>query len=348
MYSCDVAFSFLVSNNALQTAEKSSTCCYPTSKLMVNHPAANNKISLNSSISSGNEQSTIANRRDFNKLASVMFLTLLSDTVSLEANASENNDGDQQETNQLNSPKSNFISKKPYASNDEALVPAVRVKLTIDEAIQVVKDTSNDQETVTKTVIQLENLLLKPQNYTQSMELQGVPNQPAKQYLDSYKPMTGDLPFQLYLIKNGDVSTWKNLKRKEKEQEKVDEVRAAFNAYTDVLSFSGDSYLLNVDSKTKSSMIRGDKLPELKQVITSDMGMRYLYRNQILTAMEDVKAEFQYQLALIDKGGSGVDFNELLNLLMGAKLACDKWFSLIDEADIQSAILIASQEREHH
>lgn len=245
-------------------------------------------------------------------------------------------------------------SNRPYASN-EVLLPAIRVKFAIDDAIQLIHDyeyhnsenvdanSTNKYNQQQKSVLlmKLENILLKPQNYTQALQLQGVPRQPAKQYLESYKPMSGDLPFQLYLIKNGDVSTWKDLKRKEKDQERVDEIRAAFNAYTDALSFSGDSYLLNVDSKTKSNMIREDKLPALKQVITSDMGLRYLYRNQILTAMDDAKAELQYQLSigLEDTERSEVlDLKELLNLLTSAQQACGKWLTLIDDRDVEAAI----------
>jgi len=37
------------------------------------------------------------------------------------------------------------------------------------------------------------------------------------------------------------------------------EFRAALNAYTDALSFSGSSYLLNVDTETKSRMVREDR-----------------------------------------------------------------------------------------
>ena len=217
-----------------------------------------------------------------------------------------------------------------------------------------IKVDSNDSGVYYSKLQLLQNLLLEPQNYTQSFQLQGIPQNPAKQYLEAYKPMNGDLPFQRYLIQNGDVNTWKNLKKKEKQYEKEDEVRAAFNAYTDVLSFSGETYQLNVDSKTRSSMIRNDNLPELKQVVTSDMGMRYLYRNQILTAMDDVKAEIRYQLSLLveetgnenmDASYSGLDFKELSRLLLEAQNACDRWFSLIDPGDVEEALLTVQNER---
>lgn len=259
-------------------------------------------------------------------------------------------------------------NNRPFATN-EALLPAVRVKLTLERASELTNQLLVIQQTATgmkeksdsssdtsasnsydnsyyyPNLQTLQNLLLEPQNYTQSFQLQGVPQKPAKQYLEAYKPMNGDLPFQRYLIQNGDVNTWKNLKKKEKQYEKEDEVRAAFNAYTDVLSFSGDKYQLNVDSKTRSNMIRNDNLPELKQVVTSDMGMRYLYRNQILTSVDDVKAEFRYQLTLlVEDKYDELDFKELSRLLLEAQNSCDRWFSLIDPADVEAAILTVQNE----
>lgn len=228
-------------------------------------------------------------------------------------------------------------SKKPFAPV-ETLLPAVRVKLSIETAISLTNslradDANANANANVETIQELENILIKPQNYVQKLELQGVPSKPADLYLDSYKPMKGDLPFQRNLIKNGDVRTWKQLKKREKEQERSNEIRAALNAYTDALSFSGDSYMLNVDKATRSSMVREDRLPDVKQVITSDMGMRYLYRNQILTAMDDVKAEMEYQAAHLDE----FDESELRNLLVLAGNAMDRWFSLIDPSDVKEA-----------
>ena len=142
------------------------------------------------------------------------------------------------------------------------------------------------------------------------------------------------------------------MKRKEKEQEHTSEIRAALNAYTDVLSFSADSYVLNVDSATRSSMVREDRLPGVSKVITSDMGMRYLYRNQVLTAMDDVRAELEYQLLHLhdDKGdddgdAGGMEGRELLDLLEVAQKACNGWFSLIDVNDVRVAFETVAMEK---
>jgi len=222
---------------------------------------------------------------------------------------------------------------KPFAPK-EALLPAVRVRLTIDRAI-VLTDSLSQGSDVTSILQELENLLLKPQNYVRSLKLQGVPSKPSDLYLESYKPMKGDLPFQRILIRQGDVDTWKNLKRSEKSRERENEILAALNAYTDFLSFSPDSYILNVDRATRSDMVRGDRLPAVQQVITSDMGLRYLYRNQILTAIDDAKAELKYLSSHVSEGA--VDSGELLDLLKSAHDACDRWFGLIDPAAVKEA-----------
>jgi hypothetical protein len=234
-------------------------------------------------------------------------------------------------------------NKKPFAPS-ETLMPAVRVKRTIEKAINLTKSLIADSSTSgsSKDILnELENLLIQPQNYVRTLKLQGVPAKPADLYLDSYKPMKGDLPFQRYLTENGDVSTWKQLKKNEKEQERSSEVRAALNAYTDALSFSGNSYLLNVDKATRSSMVREDRLPGVKQVITSDMGMRYLYRNQVLTAVDDVKAELEYLLSHQD---GRIDGSDLLDLLVLAEKALDRWLSLIDPNDVNDAIELVERD----
>ena len=82
-------------------------------------------------------------------------------------------------------------------------------------------------------------------------------------------------------------------------------------------------------------MVREDRLPEVKQVITSDMGMRYLYRNQVLTAMDDLRAEMEYVNAHPDET---IDIDEIIKQINLAQTACNKWFSLIDSQDVNEAI----------
>jgi hypothetical protein len=232
--------------------------------------------------------------------------------------------------------------KKPFAPL-ESLLPAIRLKKSIDLAVGLTKSLVEESSTGklnTETLERLEAILLNPQNYVQTLKLQDVPSKPADLYLKSYKPMSGDLPLQRYLVQNGDVDTWKRLKRSEKAMEYTSEIRAALNAYTDALSFSADSYLLNVDKATRSNMVREDRLPDVKQVITSDMGMRYLYRNQVLTSMDDAKAELQYQLLHLEK--DRFDGNELVVLLGLAGEAMDRWLSLVPPDDVKDAVILLS------
>lgn len=86
-------------------------------------------------------------------------------------------------------------------------------------------------------------------------------------------------------------------------------------------------------------MVRQDKLPDVKQVIASDIGMRYLYRNQLLTSMSEVKAELEYQRNRQEKDGSNdIDVSELVALLQDAQNACEQWFSLIEPDEINAAM----------
>lgn len=234
---------------------------------------------------------------------------------------------------------------KPYASLD-ALLPAARVKLVIDRCVTISSELVNNNNSNTDTellVQELQQLLSNPQNYTRSEQLANVPKQPAQQYLDTYKKNVDRLnvlekPGGL-LVQAGEIDTWKRLKRQERNRESLDEIRAAFNTYTSSLSFSGDSYRLNVPKEERSRMIRQDSLPDVKNVIASDMGMRYLYRNEILTSMEDARAEMQYQLQQDD-----FDAHELLSVLKNAQQSCNQWFSLIDEGDVQAAMNVAMNE----
>lgn len=76
-------------------------------------------------------------------------------------------------------------------------------------------------------------------------------------------------------------------------------------------------------------------MPDVKQVIASDMGLRNLYRNQILTALDDVRAELIYQR---QRPPDELDTTELLELLKEAQAACGRWFGLIDAKDVEAAM----------
>lgn len=248
-----------------------------------------------------------------------------------------------------NVPPSSATTTRPYASLD-ALLPAARVKIIIDKSVDTASNlvSSSDSNKQASLLIQeLQDLLLKPQNYTRSSTLAAIPKKPAKQYLDTYKKNMDRLdilekPGGL-LVQSGEIDTWKRLKRQERVRESNDEIRAAFNAYTSNLSFSGDSYRLNVPKEQRSRMIREDALPDVKNVIASDMGLRYLIRNDILTNMQDARAELQYQLGQKEDSVE-FDATDLLEILQQAQASCNRWFSLIDETDVKNALQEAARE----
>ena len=230
----------------------------------------------------------------------------------------------EEESSGLSSPTT--LTKRPYAPV-EALLPAVRVQMTIDRATQLALLLSKNEATLNKqdAIQELEFLLLQPQNYTRSLSLSPVPKQPSQQYLDTYQRNLDQMnllqkPGAL-LVQSGEIDAWKRLKRQER-----------LNFYTTNLSFDADSYLLNVPKSERSKMIREGRLPDVKSVIASDMGMRYLYRNNILTAVDEAKAEVRFQLKQ-----PTFDASELAELLQTAQEACKLWFSLIDEKDVQEA-----------
>ena len=70
------------------------------------------------------------------------------------------------------------------------------------------------------------------------------------------------------------------------------------------------------------------------------MGLRYLLRNEVLTALGDARAELQYQMK-----ENTFDASELLALLLDAQSSCAKWFGLIDQADKTAVFEIIQQEK---
>jgi len=104
-----------------------------------------------------------------------------------------------------------------------------------------------------------------------------------------------------------------------------------------------DHFVLTASKDERSKMIREDRIPDVKTVIASDMGLRYLLRNDILTACDDARAELKYQMKQTD-AGAAADGRELLDLLLIAQSACRKWFALIDEKSVQEALAIVSKD----
>ena len=144
-------------------------------------------------------------------------------------------------------------------------------------------------------------------------------------------------------LQNGEIDTWKRLKRQEKKREDEDEIRAALNYYTSNINYDANKLVLTGTKEERSKMIRADRIPDVKDVVTSDMGLRYLLRNDILTSCDDARAELRYLLRQDDIGNA--DGGDLLECLLAAQKATDKWFNLIDESDAKIALDAVSKER---
>lgn len=244
----------------------------------------------------------------------------------------------------------NAARTKPYAPL-EALIPAARVKYAIDKSVELLL-AKTATTTTSNPIDELSQLwLTQPQNFTKGARIPDVPNQPAKSYLDKYSKNLERVPVLLkpgaYFVESGEIDSWKRLKRQERTREKADDVRAAFNVYTSNLSFDAESYLLNVPKDVRSKMIRDDQLPDVQNVIASDMGLRYLYRNDVLTALDDVRAELQYLVKQQQQQQSsgGNEYNDLIELLLKAQTATNRWFDLIDERDVSDAMEAVRQEQ---
>lgn len=243
----------------------------------------------------------------------------------------------------------------PFAPID-TLLPATRVKITLDNAVHIASklvvsadqglDDNNNKELL---LHDLESLLLIPQDYMKGTTPIDVPKQPAQSYLKSYQEYRNSVSLLekpgAMLVQNGEIDTWKRLKRQEKAREDTDEIRAALNYYTSNLNFNSDKFVLTASKEERSKMIRDDKIPDVKSVIASDMGLRYLLRNDLLTAVDDSRAEVRYQLKQLNSSdASSIDGSDLLELLQTAQSALNKWFELIDEKDTLAALDIVKRE----
>ena len=151
------------------------------------------------------------------------------------------------------------------------------------------------------------------------------------------------------MLNQADVERqWGMLQYAEQKRANENEMRAAFNFYTSQLSF-GDSYILTANKDERKTMIRNDELPSLSAVITSDLDLRDLYRNQFLTSIEDLKAEVAYQVKLggtnrhVD-GNDGIqsmdemDIADILEFMNTAHTAMENWFDMIEVKEVDAAM----------
>lgn len=254
-------------------------------------------------------------------------------------------DDDAQKQQQLPQPNR---GGKPYAPLD-ALLPAARLKLWVDEAYALSTSLAgtNDKDEQYKLLQQMNDVLSStPKLFPSGSKVPKRTSRPTAQLStgissankEQYKSIRTDLSVpdkMAAMLNQADVERqWGMLQYAESKREQSNDMRAAFNYYTQSLTF-GDTYQLTASKEDKKRMIRNDKLPTLTAVIVSDLDLRDLYRNQFLTAIEDATAEVAYQ---VKQTPDGIDRADAVALVDDAYVACKKWFDLIARADVEEAM----------
>lgn len=246
--------------------------------------------------------------------------------------------------------------KKPFAPAS-ALLPAARVKYTVEESIRLLEELEafgTDKKPLDDVIVDL-NKLIAVNSYMFPLAGKGSKNNKAapideelmkpskaKLYQETYNDKLKDIspidvPYAL-LTKAGDYRQFDQLQKRQRKLEKLNPIREAFNYYTRQLQFDTEYYILNASAEDKKKMIRNDALPDIKSVIVSDLDLRDLIRNQVLDAYDDVKFELEYQVNNYKTGKSDFDGNELKATLIRAKNELNRWFSFIDSSDVNAAM----------
>ena len=288
-------------------------------------------------------------RRTFFRAAICAGATSLSpalafDDVNVDAKAGTNT-----------SPTAASRGGKPYAPV-ETLVPALRLKLWVDESYALSRqlagaDIADNKDQQHQLLRQINDILSGPPKLFANGNKQapkrtsgstaqlttGISSANKSQYKEVRKDLS--IPDKMAAMLNqADVERqYGMLQYAESKREKSNDFRLAFNLYTQSLVF-GDTYQLTASKEDKKRMIRNDELPSLTAVITSDLDLRDLYRNQFLTSIEDAKAEVAYQVKQVPQD---IDRADAISLMADAHTACQKWFDLIPSVDIDEALNVS-------
>eukprot|EP00978_Attheya_sp_CCMP212_P009112 scaffold21463_cov52-Attheya_sp.AAC.1 len=120
-------------------------------------------------------------------------------------------------------------------------------------------------------------------------------------------------------------------------------IRASLNTYTANLRFS-ESYVVTAPEAERRRYIRqNDGLPDVKAVIIADLDLRDLRRNELLTLVDDLRAEVRYQLRLFSEASnndsSSGSMDEVQRLVDDTQHVCNEWFDFIDPKDIKDAMV---------
>ena len=234
---------------------------------------------------------------------------------------------------------------RPYAPL-EALLPVTRLKLWLDRsyALSCNLSTAKDKDEKFTNLQEMDKILSNPPKlfYSEKIDKRakgstaqlttGISAANKNQYQFNRQGLNVGDKFAAMLNQADVERQWGMLQYAESKREDSNEMRAAFNFYTRQITFS-DKYILTAPKEQRKNMIRNDELPSLTAVITADLDLRDLYRNDFLNNIEDARAEVAYQVKQDDP-----DVVDTIDLVKQAYTACDKWFVLISPKDVQEAI----------
>lgn len=250
-------------------------------------------------------------------------------------------------------------TKKPSAPTS-ALLPATRAKIWIENSHKILGDTTRDGD---KT---LEDLNYALTHRPKLFVLQG--EEPVSRISSSFTAKNGNddinsnnNAFSSPGARIGARIQWGMLQSQESKNERENDLRAAFNFYTQQLEFDSNSYAWTGSAEERKRRIRDDRIPTPRSVIVSDLDLRDLYRNQLLTALDDVTAEVNYQFRqlqqqrlkesnTVDNTGEGqkivVDLTDTVDLMNQVYVVCTKWFDMIDKSDVEKAEDVVRNEQQ--
>jgi hypothetical protein len=250
-------------------------------------------------------------------------------------------------------------SKKPSAPTS-ALLPATRAKIWVENSYKILGDTTRDGD---KTLEDLNYALThRPKLFVLRGEepLSRVSSPIFAQFTskngngnnnnnNNPLPSSPGAIISKALNRADEARQWGMLQSQESKNERQNELRAAFNFYTQQLEFDSNSYAWTGSAEERKRRIRDDRIPTPQSVIVSDLDLRDLYRNQLLTALDDVTAEVNYQFrqqqlqkesTTADKTGGEkfvVDLTDTVDLMNQVYAVCTKWFDMIDISDVEKA-----------
>jgi hypothetical protein len=247
--------------------------------------------------------------------------------------------------------------KQPFAPRG-ALLPAARLKLVVDEMYALSKTlnsvgSSKEQGNIDHQYTALKEMreiwMNRPQ-LLQTLERRRlstlrassktVPVNNNQQYSVIRGHVSNSMPYQIssMFTQAGTKRQWGILKSREIKLEQRNEIRAALNYYTSQLEYSTSSYTLTASPEIRKQLIRNDQIPTTATVITSDLDLRDLYRNEFLTCIEDAVAEISYQLDRNNKTEKLFDVSDVVDLMDQAHTALSKWFDLVSQDEVRDAM----------